>query len=343
MKIIFLIALLPMTLMAQKHFSYLGVNVGTSFVDSTRAGEKDTKSGLYYGGAFGHEIRFDNRINLNLGVDYNIQKLETALDSITFEKVYLDSKYALITLNPTYEVNDRFDLGLKGDFALGNDGILVSQSESAKLLYGINAFYNIPKEHNKMRIGLAIQKANTDTSYFQAGLTFQYAFGYKAKKKIKKPVEKEVVKVVEKEVVKVVQKEVFLISFGDNVVNFSSGSAKVKKKSAAFLSELGDYLAKNSVYEGIEVVGHTSMAGKARLNKKLSLRRAKAVAKILEKSGVSAEKLKVFGFGEEKPLVKPERTRKDRMSNRRVELKFIKMQEDGKLREFIETLKNKYN
>ena len=304
--------------------------------------EVDSKTGLYYGGVLGHEIRFDNKFNLNVGLEYNVQEIETQLNNLQFEKVFLDSKYLMLSLNPTYAVSKNIDLGIKADFAVGGDGILVSQTEGAKELFGVNAFYNIPTKNNKMRIGLAVQTATTDTSYVQAGLTFQWAFGWTKKSKPAPKVVKR--RPTPKPPVKVVKKEITLISFGDNVVNFGNNSAEISEKSKAFLAELGTFLHNNEAnWESVEIVGHTSSAGSAKYNKYLSYKRANAVFSILKEMGIPSDRVRVEGAGESQPAVWPEINKETAAKNRRVELKFIRMKDDAKLKQFIKILKKKHD
>jgi len=84
-------------------------------------------------------------------------------------------------------------------------------------------------------------------------------------------------------------------------------------------------------YPGHRVIieGHTDnipvqvSAGKRyRDNRELSLLRAKAVANVLEKKGISPEQISVIGYGDTRPLVSND-TYGGRVKNRRVEIKLI--------------------
>jgi OOP family OmpA-OmpF porin len=70
----------------------------------------------------------------------------------------------------------------------------------------------------------------------------------------------------------------------------------------------------------IYVDGYTDNQGSKAYNKKLSIKRAKAVQKKLTKLGVDAKKVKIAGHGESKP-VESNKTKGGRMKNRRAELK----------------------
>jgi outer membrane protein OmpA-like peptidoglycan-associated protein len=69
----------------------------------------------------------------------------------------------------------------------------------------------------------------------------------------------------------------------------------------------------------VEIVGHTDNTGGAAYNQDLSTRRAQAVAGILINSGVSPQRLRTFGAGEDRPLAS-NLTPEGRAQNRRVDI-----------------------
>ncbi|QOR00365.1 OmpA family protein [Campylobacter lari] len=87
------------------------------------------------------------------------------------------------------------------------------------------------------------------------------------------------------------------------------------------IQEVGKVLEENPQYYTI-LEGHTDSTGTKAYNQKLSLERAKAVAKELEKSGVAKEKIATKGYGFDKPKVSND-TKEGRAQNRRVEAKFF--------------------
>ncbi len=100
-------------------------------------------------------------------------------------------------------------------------------------------------------------------------------------------------------------------------VTFASGSDVVEPNFFEEIRGVGRFMEQ---YENSQVVieGHTDTSGSAELNKKLSQKRANAVAKILvEQYGVAADRVQAVGFGEEQVLVK-EVTAADKAQNRRV-------------------------
>lgn len=69
----------------------------------------------------------------------------------------------------------------------------------------------------------------------------------------------------------------------------------------------------------IDVVGHTDNTGTAEYNQGLSLRRAQAVAVVLNNSGVSSGRMRAIGLGEDRPIA-TNQTESGRAQNRRVEI-----------------------
>jgi outer membrane protein OmpA-like peptidoglycan-associated protein len=99
------------------------------------------------------------------------------------------------------------------------------------------------------------------------------------------------------------------------------------KADAAFLNEgkkiLDDVAEEAKKYSeaALEINGHTDNIGSEEVNKKLSLQRARSVADYLETKGINRERMKVTGFGEEKPVSQDSNsTRSGQQQNRRVEI-----------------------
>jgi len=101
-------------------------------------------------------------------------------------------------------------------------------------------------------------------------------------------------------------------------VNFKYYSDIIEENSEKNIEKFAEFIKKNSHYE-LNIVGHTSTKGDADLNKRLSLKRAKAVKLALINLGVSANSMTTEGRGEEDPIV--EDTSADgKLLNRRVEI-----------------------
>jgi outer membrane protein OmpA-like peptidoglycan-associated protein len=73
----------------------------------------------------------------------------------------------------------------------------------------------------------------------------------------------------------------------------------------------------------VEISGHTDATGSATYNKKLSEKRAKAVASYLVTQGIDEGRIKSVGYGETKPAINND-TVENRRKNRRVEFKVEK-------------------
>ncbi|MBI4774103.1 MAG: OmpA family protein [Deltaproteobacteria bacterium] len=101
-------------------------------------------------------------------------------------------------------------------------------------------------------------------------------------------------------------------------VLFDFGKAKIKSSAHGYLDEVAETL-KNNPSLTVEIAGHTDNVGSAKYNKKLSLRRAKAVANYLNKKGISMDRLPTTGHGFSQPVAS-NKTKDGRAKNRRTEL-----------------------
>nr|MCR4941392.1 OmpA family protein [Campylobacter sp.] len=102
----------------------------------------------------------------------------------------------------------------------------------------------------------------------------------------------------------------------DFKINFDHNSAKIKSKFKNNIKRLATYLIQSG--NKAQIQGHTDNLGNKQYNKTLSQKRANAVKKELVKLGVSKDKIKAIGYGEERPLVK-NNSKQNRYKNRRVE------------------------
>ncbi len=105
-------------------------------------------------------------------------------------------------------------------------------------------------------------------------------------------------------------------------VNFKYDSAELTDEAKAILDNVSGDLIAYPVKKTIEVRGHTSTEGSSAYNLRLSQRRSQSVADYLKRKGVT-NRLVAKGYGEEYPLVSPDRTEAQREKNRRVELVWI--------------------
>jgi len=108
-------------------------------------------------------------------------------------------------------------------------------------------------------------------------------------------------------------------------VYFRSGSSRILRKSFNLLNQVALTLKAHSEIKVIEIQGYTDDRGKARKNRRISKKRAKAVRSYLIRKGVSKKRLRAQGYGEDNPI-DDNTTKAGRANNRRVE--FVILQQD---------------
>jgi hypothetical protein len=107
----------------------------------------------------------------------------------------------------------------------------------------------------------------------------------------------------------------------DNL-SFEFNSYKITSDSYPFLDELASVLIAEPTWK-LELSGHTDNKGSEATNLKMSNGRVEEVKKYLVSKGVSADRIKTFGYGESKPIASND-TEEGRAKNRRVEMKILK-------------------
>jgi len=98
---------------------------------------------------------------------------------------------------------------------------------------------------------------------------------------------------------------------------FGTNSAKLDASSLDLLNRLAS-AARSCNGLRIAVEGHTDTEGSARYNKRLSVRRARAVQNYLVKAGMNARQLETMGFGFDRPAA-PNDSAENMAKNRRIE------------------------
>jgi outer membrane protein OmpA-like peptidoglycan-associated protein len=103
-----------------------------------------------------------------------------------------------------------------------------------------------------------------------------------------------------------------------NPITFERGSAMLD---AAGLATLGKIAAAVNACPGVRIVaeGHTDIEGGPDYNRRLSIKRARAVADCLIKVGVGADLIDTAGFGANRPVAS-NTTAQARAKNRRTEI-----------------------
>ncbi len=104
-------------------------------------------------------------------------------------------------------------------------------------------------------------------------------------------------------------------------ITFDTDSTYVRSSVQSTLSKLATNL-NNYPNTTIDVIGHTDNVGSESYNQDLSARRAAAVSGILIRSGVSSNRIRAYGRGENVPIAS-NLTPEGRAQNRRVEIVII--------------------
>ena len=102
-------------------------------------------------------------------------------------------------------------------------------------------------------------------------------------------------------------------------LHFANGRADVDAEGTAAIQKVADSLKAYTGDYTLVVTGYTSSVGGKAFNKALSKRRADAVAKVLEESGISKERLSTVGAGPDNPVA-DNATKEGQARNRRVEI-----------------------
>ncbi len=102
-------------------------------------------------------------------------------------------------------------------------------------------------------------------------------------------------------------------------INFETGTSAIKDESQDIVVELYKMMNENPTLE-ISVEGHTDNVGSKIANQTLSEGRAESIKAALVMKGISADRIKTSGFGQDQPL--GDNTTEDgKAKNRRVEIK----------------------
>lgn len=105
-------------------------------------------------------------------------------------------------------------------------------------------------------------------------------------------------------------------------IYFDYGTAKFREESYDELNKLENMMKKNERLV-VEIAGHTDNVSSASFNKKLSQNRANSVRDFLVSKGISINRVKAIGYGEERPLASNDDEIEGRELNRRVEFKVL--------------------
>lgn len=102
------------------------------------------------------------------------------------------------------------------------------------------------------------------------------------------------------------------------LIHFAHDSASPLPEARGLIPRIAADYAERTVPQ-VLVIGHTDSTGENDFNNRLSLKRARAVRRLLEKAGIAAKDVTVKAFGAQEPLV-PTRPGVAEPRNRRVEV-----------------------
>jgi len=107
-----------------------------------------------------------------------------------------------------------------------------------------------------------------------------------------------------------------------NNIFFETAKAVLLPSSFPELNRVVEFM-ETSASLVVEIAGHTDSDGRNETNKKLSEKRARAVADYLILNGIDTDRLKVVGYGEDRPIAFNS-TPEGKQKNRRVEFTILK-------------------
>ena len=116
-----------------------------------------------------------------------------------------------------------------------------------------------------------------------------------------------------------------MASYQTGPINFEESGTAFRSSALPEL-ERAVALANTCRDSSIEIIGHTDSSGDARMNQRLSLARAQAVADYLAQQGILATRLIPVGIGSAQPIA-DNATRYGRGLNRRIDIRFLAVDE----------------
>ena len=101
------------------------------------------------------------------------------------------------------------------------------------------------------------------------------------------------------------------------IIHFEYAKADLSRPSYQTLDQIAE-IARSCPEVKLNVEGHTDSIGARSDNRVLSMRRSQSVVRYLTKAGISSDRLKAVGYGEDRPVV-PNSSSSNRAKNRRIE------------------------
>lgn len=193
---------------------------------------------------------------------------------------------------------------------------IIKNYENAVLAKGGQKVYSTSKYDDDGFVGATFKMSNEDSTYW---VTLNYFNGnFDATDGYYMSVAK-----IEEMKQEITANEMFeKVNSGNTLslyINFDIGKSTIKSESQKIVDELYAMLKNNPTLK-IQIDGHTDNVGSAVSNKTLSEQRATNVKTALVNKGISADRIKTAGYGQDKPVANNS-TEDGKAKNRRVEIK----------------------
>jgi len=140
---------------------WLGMDIGPSFIKNNY--QENPQNGIYLGGKGLVSWNIDNWI-LDAGLGIGHHRFSSTYDHNVYEKSDFSSTYGYMTASPRLKLNDRFSLGIEGNYALFNSmltGVEEQQNLSAGVILGYELKLN---EKYDGRVNVSIQRGFQEKS-----------------------------------------------------------------------------------------------------------------------------------------------------------------------------------
>ena len=122
----------------------------------------------------------------------------------------------------------------------------------------------------------------------------------------------------------------------DRKIRFEPGSSTIDAEGGAIMDDIAEIMRKCGDLR-LEIGGHTDSQGRAEMNERLSLERARAVLAELRNRRVLTASVTVKGYGETQPIA-DNSTEEGREANRRIEFKLIRPEPIEEIQTTLESL-----
>ncbi len=122
----------------------------------------------------------------------------------------------------------------------------------------------------------------------------------------------------------------------DRKIRFEPGSSTIDAEGGAIMDDIAQIMRKCGDLR-LEIGGHTDSQGRAEMNERLSLERARAVLAELRNRRVLTASVTVKGYGETQPIA-DNSTEEGREANRRIEFKLIRPEPIEEIQTTLESL-----